>query len=106
MTLTRSDREQLLKRIDDSVAEKYFDPQFNGKNWKQIVDNHQQEIVNADSDPSFESAVNDMLAELRSSGIGIVGPQTRIPPRSSINASFRPVQTPAEGKRWVFQDVL
>jgi C-terminal processing protease CtpA/Prc len=106
MTLTRTDREQLLKRIDECVAEKYYDPQFNGKDWKQIVDNHHQMVVNADSDPSFEFAVNGMLADLRSSGIGIIGPHTRIPPRSSINASFRSIQTSTEGKRWVFQDVL
>src|ERR1035438_4976021 len=105
MTLARSDRKELLKRIDACVAERYYDPQFSGKDWKQIVNIHQQMIINADSDPSFESAVNDMLADLRSSGIGLIGPHTRIPPRSSINASFRPVQTSTQDKRWVFQDV-
>lgn len=106
MTLTRSDREQLLQRIEDTVQEKFYDPQFNGKNWKEIVANHRELIVNADSDSAFEAAVTDMLDELGSSGLGILGPHTGVTPRSSINASFRAMYTDAEGLRWAFQDVL
>ena len=36
MTLTRSDREELLQRIGHR-QEKFYDPEFNGKNWKEIV---------------------------------------------------------------------
>ena len=35
-----------------------------------------------------------------------VQPRRSIPPRSAINASFRKVETSADGSRWVFQDVL
>ena len=53
MTLTRSDREELLQRIENTVQEKFYDPKFNGKNWNEIVANRRQLIVNADSDPAF-----------------------------------------------------
>ena len=106
MALTRSEREQLLQRIDDSVQEKFYDPHFNGKNWKEIVAQHRQQIINSDSDLAFESAVADMLDELGSSGLGMLGPHTAVTPRSSINASFRAVYTDTDGLRWAFQDVL
>jgi carboxyl-terminal processing protease len=106
MTLTRSDREELLQRIENTVQEKFYDPKFNGKNCKEIVANHRQLIANADSDPAFEAAVSVMLDELGSSGLGILGPHTAVTPRSSINASFRAVYTPTEGLRWAFQDIL
>ncbi len=38
--------------------------------------------------------------------MGLLGPTTKITPRSAINASFRRVETSADGSRWVFQDVL
>ena len=54
----------------------------------------------------FEAAVTDMLHEVHSSGMGLLGPTTKITPRNAINASFRKVETNADGTRWVFQDVL
>lgn len=106
MTLTRSDREELLRHIEDAVQEKFYDPHFNGKNWKGTVADHRQMIVNADSDRAFEAAVTIMLDELGSSGLGILGPHTPVTPRSSINASFRAVFTQTDGLRWAFQDIL
>lgn len=106
MALTRSEREQQLQHIDDSVQQKFYDPHFNGRNWKEIVAQHRQQILNSDSDSAFEGAVADMLDELGSSGLGILGPHTAVTPRSSINASFRAVYTDPDGLRWAFQDVL
>jgi carboxyl-terminal processing protease len=63
-------------------------------------------IVNADSDSAFEAVVTNMLNQLGSSGLDILGPYTAVTPRSSINASFRAVYTPTEGLRWAFQDML
>ena len=106
MTLTRSDREQMLKKISTAVADKYYDPHFHGKDWKRTVATQEQSIINADSDRAFESAVSELLNELGSSGLGLLGPNTPITSRNSINASFRIVQTKTEGERWAFQDVL
>jgi C-terminal processing protease CtpA/Prc len=106
MTLTRSEREEMLRKIDGAVAQKYYDSNFNGHDWKRLVEVHAQFIVNADSDVAFEAAVNDLLNELGSSALGLLGPNTPITPRSSVNASFRSVETVNDGKRWAFQDVL
>ena len=109
MTHTRSDRQNLLGKITTLVAEKYYDPAFTaGKDWKE--DRIEAHGINRPgqetSADGFEAAVTDMLHEVHSSGMGLLGPTTKITPRSAINASFRKVETSADGSRWVFQDVL
>lgn len=106
MTLTRSDRQNLLGKITTLVAQKYYDPTFGGKDWEQIVAKHRDSIVQAETVDGFEAAVTSMLQDLNSSGMGLLGPTTKITPRSAINASFRRVETATDGARWVFQDVL
>jgi carboxyl-terminal processing protease len=106
MTLTRSDRQNLLGKITTLVAQKYYDPAFGGKNWQQIVAKHTDSVIQADTVDGFEAAVTSMLQDLNSSGMGLLGPTTKITPRSAINASFRRVETATDGARWVFQDVL
>jgi carboxyl-terminal processing protease len=106
MTLSRSDRQNLLGKITTLVSQKYYDPAFGGKNWEQIVSRHRDTIVQAETVDGFEVAVTSMLQDLNSSGMGLLGPTTKITPRSAINASFRRVETLTDGGRWVFQDVL
>ena len=106
MTLSRSDRQNLLGKITTLVAQKYYDPAFGGKDWNQIVSKHTDSIIQADTVDGFEAAVTSMLQDMNSSGMGLLGPTTKITPRSAINASFRRVETPTDGARWVFQDVL
>ena len=105
MTLSRSDRAHLLTKIDELVSVKFYDPAFGGMNWGEIVPLHRDAILNADSNAAFDGAVTDMLLELPSSGLGILGPETKITPRNSINASFRSIRLSEEGMRWVFQDI-
>lgn len=106
MALTRADRQSLLSKISSLVAEKYYDPTFGGKDWKQIVAKHTDSILGAETVDGFEAAVTSMLHEVHTSGLGLLGPSTKITPRNAINASFRKVETSADGTRWVFQDVL
>jgi carboxyl-terminal processing protease len=106
MTLTRSDRQHLLGKITKLVAQKYYDPKFGGKDWEQIVSKHTDPVLQAETVDGFEAAVTTMLQDLNSSGMGLLGPTTKITPRSAINASFRRVETATDGARWVFQDVL
>ena len=106
MNLSRSDREQLLSKIKSLVQEKFYDPQFHGKDWSQIVAQYRPRVVDAEDTESFERVIAQMLGEMNSSGLGLLGPQTKITPRNAINASFKAVKTSEEGDRWAFQDVL
>ena len=78
MTLTRSDRQNLLGKITTLVSQQYYDPAFGGKNWEQIVSTHRDAIVQADTVDGFEAAVTSMLQDLNSSGMGLLGPTTKI----------------------------
>ncbi len=44
-----------------------------------------------------------LLGELGGGHLGLLSPRTKITPRSSINASFRRINTNQLGNRWVFQ---
>ena len=103
--LSQGERERLLSKIDQLIRTKFYDPTFGGKNWNQIVARHREAVLGADSNQGFEDTIAAMLAELNTSGLGLLSKHTAITPRNSINASFRSVDTAHDGRRWVFQDV-
>lgn len=105
MNLTSSQKEHLLSKINSLVQEKFYDPKFNGHDWRSLVSQYRQRIVDSASAEAFEGHVMALLSELKSSGTGLLGPHTKITPRNSIAASFRSVPDTPEGDRWVFQDV-
>jgi C-terminal processing protease CtpA/Prc len=106
MPLTREHRQALLAKIDELVTAKYYDPSYGGNDWKAIVSCYRDEILDAGTCEEFETSVAALLRQLPSAELGLLGPSTKIQPRSSINASFRAVLTNSDGLRWVFQDVL
>lgn len=105
MNLTSEQKSELLSKIDRLVQQKFYDPAFNGRDWSSLVAQYRERIVDSSSTEAFETGVNDLLAELRTSGLGLVGPKTKLTPRDAIAASFRRVPDTPSGERWVFQDV-
>lgn len=105
MTLTKDQRESILKKIETTVSEKYYSPAFEQSAWQAIVQRHRDSIVHAISTEAFESAIQKMLVELSPKGLGLLSDHTPITPRNAINASFA-VETFRGERRWVFQDVL
>jgi C-terminal processing protease CtpA/Prc len=99
-----AERKELLRKVDSLIRQRYFDPKFNGRNWPELVREHESRIVNASDDDAFEREMNALLGRLGTSHTHFLSPRTRVPSRSSINATFRAIETPA-GARWVFQDV-
>ena len=102
--MTTAERKELLEKVDSLIRQRYFDPKFNGRSWPQLVREHEGRIVNAPDDDTFEREMNALLGRLGTSHTHFLSPRTRVPSRSSINATFRAIDTPA-GARWVFQDV-
>jgi carboxyl-terminal processing protease len=103
--MTRTERERCFVRIQQLVRDKYYDPQFRGKDWDAISKQHQSAIVGAETLESFEAEANAMLKELGSSALGLLRETSKISSRSAISASFRRIETKSDGPRWVFQDV-
>ncbi len=104
MTLNEARRSSLLDKIDHLVTTRFYDPGFKGHDWKSIVEKHRAEVLSAMDRSGFEAAVNNMLSELGSSGLGLISSETKITPKNSISSTFRAVET-EYGNRWVFQDV-
>ncbi|MBV9764388.1 MAG: hypothetical protein JOZ48_06040 [Acidobacteriaceae bacterium] len=104
MTFPEPERRALLKKIDRLVETKFYDPTFKGHDWRSIVEKHEAQILAAADHNAFETAVNSMLGELRSGGLGLISASTKITPKNSISATFRAIET-EYGTRWVFQDV-
>lgn len=105
MTVSRPQRELILKRIQRLVSEKYFDPNFDATVWNRIVENHRESVVEALSEAAFERAVATMLAEMAPSPLALLSGRTLIAPPNAINASFS-VRTLEGEQYWVFKDVL
>jgi carboxyl-terminal processing protease len=104
MPLTERERQNILEKIEQLVETKFYDPTFKGRDWPAIVERHRTEILAATDSQGFESAVNEMLRELRSGGLGLISATSKITPKNSISATFRAADT-EYGHRWVFQDV-
>ena len=104
MTLNERERFKLLTKIDRLVQTKFYDPNFKGHDWRSIIENHRERILSATGRNEFETAVNEMLRELGSGGLGLLSAGTKITPKNSISATFRSAET-EYGMRWVFQDV-
>src|ERR1039457_4070462 len=70
MSLTRSNREILVGKIQRLVQEKFYDATFRGKDWSEVVASHRQRILEATTTEEFETEVQTMLTELDSPVLG------------------------------------
>ena len=104
MTVSREQRSEILGKTDRLVRTRFFDPNFNGRNWPALVEQHRESIVNAGSAEEFELRMSALLKELGTSHTGFFRRESKVASRNSINATFRSRET-AEGPRWIFQDV-
>src|ERR1700749_3919885 len=102
MNLTETDRRTILSKINRSVLEKFYDPDFKGQDWPSLLSAHEEEIVRASDQTAFEAKVNHLLGKLRTSGLGLISKATKISAKNAINATFRDCPTDI-GRRWVFQ---
>ena len=104
MNLSETDRRTILSKINRSLLEKFYDPDFKGQDWPSLLSAHEEEIVSASDQTVFESKVNHLLGKLRTSGLGLISKATKISAKNAISATFRDCLTDF-GRRWVFQDV-
>jgi carboxyl-terminal processing protease len=105
MNLTREQRGAMLSKIEQTVAEKYYDPAFNPAAWQGIVAKHRAAIIDAPSTAVFEQAIRNMLWEFSPKSLGLLSKTSPVNSRNAISASFA-IEPALEGFRWAFQDVL
>ena len=105
MTLTRAQREAIFDKTCHIVQRKYFDPNFNGKDWPSLARAAREKILEIEDPEKFENSMHELVRELRTSHTGFFHQAVRrVPGRLAISATFRKQETP-QGPRWMFQDV-
>jgi len=103
--LNEHQRSEVLDRLTKTVETKFYDPKLNGLDIRSRVEASRSEIISKAEAEEFESAVNDVLKELKTSHVGFFHEsKPRVAGRIAISATFARSKTP-EGERWVFQDV-
>lgn len=62
--LSRHDREEIFEEVWETIDEKYFDPSFNGVNWKEVRKRYRTLVDESKNDDEFYSIMKKMVGEL------------------------------------------
>ncbi|MDM9385038.1 S41 family peptidase [Chlorogloeopsis sp. ULAP01] len=60
---------KIFEQVWQTVNENFYDPNFNGVNWKAMREKYQPQVAQTKSKAEFAIAINQMLSELQSSHI-------------------------------------
>jgi carboxyl-terminal processing protease len=105
INLNEKQRNILLDRINQVVETKFYDPTLNGINWRGLVEESRERVVQSGSAEQFEKEINDLLRKLKTSHVGLYHQSV---PRGSSRQAIAATLSKADtkyGQRWVFQDV-
>ncbi|MGH9352107.1 MAG: S41 family peptidase, partial [Terriglobia bacterium] len=98
-------RQQVFEKVCHLVQRKHFNPALNGANWPALAESRKSRILEAETIERYETEVQDLLAELKTSHTGFFHRSLRkVPARFSINATFQKVSLNGDA-HWMFQDI-
>lgn len=103
MLLTsESQRRQVFEKVLGTIEQKFMGDE---PNTRELRDEHEGEVIRAESSEDFEEAINNMLKKLGTSHTGFFHERRpRAAARIAIAATLTRAETP-DGTRWMFQDV-
>lgn len=105
MSLELQAREKIYTRVSDLVRRKHFDPAMNGADWNALASARRDQILRSVSDEEFETKMQELLNELKTSHTGFRHAKSpNVPGRHAISATFMRFNLDGE-QRWMFQDV-
>jgi len=103
--LNENQRAEVIDRLIQTVETKFYDPKLNGVDIRGRLEASKADIIRKANPEEFETAVNEVLKELRTSHVGFFHEgKPRVSGRMAISATLAKGNT-KEGERWVFQDV-
>ncbi len=103
--LNEGQRAEVIDRLIQTIETKFYDPKLNGVDIRGRMEAAKPEIIRKGTPEDFETAVNEVLKELRTSHVGFFHEsKPRVSGRMAISATLARGGT-KEGERWVFQDV-
>ncbi len=77
-SLSAKERAEVFEKVWRTVDKKYYDPKFNGVDWKAVRENYQPLIEKAASDAEFYDVLTLMVGELRDAHTRVRSPRRRI----------------------------
>ena len=75
--LSAKDRVEVFEEIWKTVNEKYYDPAFNGVNWRAVRESYRPRIDQASSDEDFFRLLKQMVGELKDAHTRFATPEER-----------------------------
>jgi carboxyl-terminal processing protease len=79
---------ETFQRVWQTVNDKFYDPNFNGVDWKAVRERYAPRVAKLESDDQLYDVLEDMLGELKVSHFGIVPPQDANEKISESDPSF------------------
>lgn len=77
-SLSAKERAEVFERVWKTVNEKYYDPKFNGVDWKAVREKYRPLAEKAASDAEFYDVLTLMVGELRDAHTRVRSPRRRI----------------------------
>lgn len=74
---TREDRLHVFEKVWSTIQEKYYDPKFNGVDWKAAAERYRPQAAAAASDDAFFRVLKTMVGELRDAHTRVLTPEER-----------------------------
>lgn len=87
----KTDYLQVFEQTWKTVNDKFYDPKFNGVDWKTVGTTYRARIAKATDDAEFMNAMREMLKELKVSHVGFY----YSPFENEFKPKKQPVQNPA-----------
>jgi carboxyl-terminal processing protease len=76
--LTAKDRQEIFSETWATINEKYYDPSFNGVNWRAVREQYRPAVEAARSDEDFYTVMKKMVGELRDAHTRFATPRERV----------------------------
>lgn len=69
-------REKVFETAWQAINQRFYDPNFHGKDWEALKKQYKPIAINASTDEDFRSIFNWMLGEINASHMGLYGPRS------------------------------
>ena len=87
--LGKTEREEILKNVTDTVEKKHFDPRFDRTAWRSLIQQRREESVSASEQKAFASALNELVRSVGKPDSGFFHESTRKKVPKGIAARFQ-----------------
>ena len=62
---------QVFNEASETINKRFYDPNFHGKDWKQLIEKYKCSILKASTSQDFRDMFNNMLGQLNASHMGL-----------------------------------